>query len=216
MWNGWNFREVGPTLLRKATKELGLLLQGNDLTKLHSEWKYEKNGLTSLRITLEAIWLIIPLMKAFEKCNKCSCESCIEDKDMGKCSLVSQGKIYMDVNPRNNWPCSLKKLHNGLNPRKFAPFPWRSCTMDESPNKWKHLGKLHNEWEKMKFMQFLQGNGMVDETPLSNYPRFKFVVFVPTSSISIHCWIFQKFQDILSYLAFEGDDYWEKGLSGKN
>jgi hypothetical protein len=36
----------------------------------------------------------------------------------------------------------------------------------------------------MKLMQFPQGNGMVDETPLSNYPRFKFVDFVPSVQLS--------------------------------
>jgi hypothetical protein len=46
---------------------------------------------------------------------------------------------------------------------------WESCTTN---------GK------KMKFMQFRQGNGMVDETPLSNYPRFKFVDFVPIVQLS--------------------------------
>lgn len=36
----------------------------------------------------------------------------------------------------------------------------------------------------MKLKQFPQGNGMVDETPLSNYPRFKFVDFVPIVQLS--------------------------------
>jgi hypothetical protein len=125
----------------------------------------------------------------------------------------------MDVNLRNNWPCPLRNCT--IKSKKVCPISLGKLHNGWEPKKLKAFGKVVQRMEQMKLTQFPQGNGMVDETPLSNYPRFKFVDSVPSVQLSqllnFHSWL--NFPKLLRH--FKQLSIWRwwilgKRLSGKN